>query len=100
MRCQSDRIAPRMENPTPATRIAMNPASSSRIAFGAMGLFEMVTSAVKAVIRGLLYCAMIVRDEVGTTAGSLVETLAQCQFSGYLRDDARAEIIGPGPRNL
>jgi hypothetical protein len=35
----------RMANPTPAVRIAKNPANNNRLALGAMAWFEIVVSA-------------------------------------------------------
>src|SRR5688572_33262055 len=48
---QSPRIPPRIENPTPAARIAIKPAHNSRFAFGAMASL-------------LVYALLIYKDQV------------------------------------
>src|SRR5688572_13041307 len=61
---QSPRMPPRMENPTPAARMAMKPAQSSRLAFGAMA--------------SLLTCALLILRIWRVVVGREVESCREC----------------------
>src|SRR2546422_667706 len=99
---QLARMPPRIPNPTPAARIARNPAIRSRLAFGAMA--TLLTSALLIVLCALDFCLNSERGQFYNRApseGRLVRAEADAgPVGGLLRVRKRIAIFGKSADEL